>query len=173
MMLTSSVNYKDSYFKHLVLIAIRGEPTYDTLHHLKNELKANASSVPPTLGGGNNGYLGMIPTTAEYRRIDPNDTFTRPPKGFLVQNLVGTAAQNPSAEKNHWLTKKFYLETLLLERTSIQKIIEAIKIKYLAAICNPITGQITPLVPTILEFLHSSYGRITPQKLENKTTTVK
>ena len=34
-------------------------------------------------------------------------------------------------------------------------------------------GQITPLVPTILEYLHNSYGRITPQKLDDNTTTVK
>ena len=30
-----------------------------------------------------------------------------------------------------------------------------------------------PLVPTILEYLHNNYGRITPQQLEDKTTTVK
>ena len=61
---TSSVNYKESYFKHPVLTAIRGEPTYETEHHLKNERKENASSVPTTLGGGNHGYLGMILTPA-------------------------------------------------------------------------------------------------------------
>ena len=59
---TSSVNYKDSYFEHPVLTAIYGEPTYETLHHLKNEHKANASSLPTTLGGGNHGYLIMILT---------------------------------------------------------------------------------------------------------------
>ena len=35
MTLTSSVNYKDSYFEHPVLTAIRGEPTYETINHLK------------------------------------------------------------------------------------------------------------------------------------------
>ena len=59
---TSSVNYKDSYFKHPVLTTIRREPTYETLYYLKNKLKANASSVPTTLGGGNHGYLGMVLT---------------------------------------------------------------------------------------------------------------
>ena len=73
---TSSVNHKDSYFEHLVLTKIRGEPTYETLHHLKNELKGNASSVPTTLGGGNHGYLGMILMSAEYHRIAPVDPVT-------------------------------------------------------------------------------------------------
>ena len=72
----SSVNYKDSYFEHLVLPEIRGEPTYETLHQLKNELKAIASSVPNTLVGGNHGYLGMILTPAEYLPIAPVDPFT-------------------------------------------------------------------------------------------------
>ena len=61
----------------------------------------------------------------------------------------------------------------MLERTIIQKIIEAVDTKYLAALCNPVTGQITPLVPKILDFLHNNYRRITPQQLDNKTTTVK
>ena len=174
MTLTSSVNYKDSYFEQPVLTAIRGEPTYETLHHLKNELKANASSFPTTLGGGNHGYLGIILTPAEYRRITPTDTFTRTPNpGVLVPNPVGTAAQISSAENNHRLTKKIYLETLLLERAFIQQTIEAIDNKHLAALIKPITGQITPLVPTILEFFHNNYGHITPQQLDDKTTTFK
>ena len=66
---TSSINHKDSYFEHPVLTKIRGEPTYETQHHLKNKLKANESSVPRKLGGSNNGYLGMILMPAEYHRI--------------------------------------------------------------------------------------------------------
>ena len=30
-----------------------------------------------------------------------------------------------------------------------------------------------PLIPTIFEFVHNNYGRITPQQLDDKTTTVK
>ena len=120
MISTSFVDYKDSYFEHPVLTTIRREPIYKTLHHLKNELKENASSVPTTLGGGNHGYLGMILTPAEYHCIVTTYPFTRPPNlGVLVPNLNGTAAQIASAEINHWLTKKLYLETLLLEITFI------------------------------------------------------
>ena len=103
---TSSVNYKDSYFGHPLLTMIRWEPTYETLHHLKNELKANASSVPTTLGGGNRGYLGMILTPAKYRRITPTNPFARPPNpGVLVPNLVGTANKY-QAQKTITVKKK-------------------------------------------------------------------
>ena len=92
--------------KHPVLTKIRGEPTYETLHHFKNELKANTSSVSATLGGGNHGYLGMILTPAEYHCIVPADPFTRPPNpGVLVPNPAGTAAQIASMENTHRLTK--------------------------------------------------------------------
>ena len=140
-----SVNYKYSYFEHPVLTTIRGEPTYETLHHLKNKLKANTSSVLTTLGGGNNGYLVMVLTPAEYRRISPNDPFTQPPNlGVLVPNPNGTAAQITSAENNHRLTKKLYLETLLLKRTFIQQIIEASYTKYTAAFRNLVTELFQP-----------------------------
>ena len=91
----------------------------------------------------------------------------------LVPDPVGTAAQIASAEINHRLTRKLYLETLLLEWTFIQQIIKAIDTKYLAALRNPITGKITPLVPTILEFIHNKYERFTPQQLDDNTTIIK
>ena len=115
----------------------------------------------------------MILPPAEYRLIAPTYPFTRPPNpGVLIPNPSRTAAQIASAEDTHRLTKQIYLETLLLERTFIQKIIETIDTKYLAALCNPITGKITPLLPTIPEFLHDNCGRITLQQLDDKTTTV-
>ena len=158
MTLTSSVNYIDSYFEHSVLTTICREPTYETPHHLNNELIANASSVPTTLGGGNHGYLVMVLTQADYHRISPNDPFTRRPNpGVLVPNPNGTVAQIVGAENIHILTKYIYLETLLLERTFIQQIIKAINTKYISALRYPFTGQITPLVPTILEYLHNNY----------------
>ena len=73
----------------------------------------------------------------------------------------------------HCLTKKLYLEGVLLTQTIIQQIIEALDTKYLAALCNPANGQITPLVPTILNFLYVNYGHITPQQLDDKKTTLK
>ena len=116
----------------------------------------------------------MILTPAEYYHITPTDPFTWPPNpGILVPNPVRTAAQIASAENNHRFNKKIYLETLLLERTFIQQIIEAIDTKYIAALRNPITGEITPLVPTIIEFVHNNYGPINQQQLDDKTTTVK
>ena len=116
----------------------------------------------------------MVLAQEEDYRISPNNPFTRPPNpGVLVPNPNGTAAKIASAENNYRLTKKLYLDNLLLERTFIQKIIKSIDTKYLAVFRNPVTGKITPLISTILEYLHNNYGRIKPQQLDDKTTIVK
>ena len=53
---SSIPNYLDTVFEYADLTAIVGEPTYDTLKLLLNQLKANARAVRTTLGGGNHGY---------------------------------------------------------------------------------------------------------------------
>ena len=50
---------QDVYFQHKALTHIHGQPTYASLKTLLDELEANASSVPTTLGGGVYGHLGL------------------------------------------------------------------------------------------------------------------
>ena len=59
-----SVN--DTYFQHKLLTKIHGKPTYESLQNISTELKANASSVPTSLGGGQNGHLGLLLSDARY-----------------------------------------------------------------------------------------------------------
>ena len=116
----------------------------------------------------------MILTPEEYHCIAPADPFNQPQNpDVLIPNPAGTAAQIVSVEDTHRITKKLYLETLLLKQATIQEIIEAVETKYLATLCNYVTVQITTLVPTILDFLYNNYGRITPQQLDNRTTIIK
>ena len=50
-MLSPVPSVKDTFFQHTVLTPIRDQPTFQTLQVLTTELKANAGSVPSTLGG--------------------------------------------------------------------------------------------------------------------------
>lgn len=59
-MVSSAINYKDIYFERKDLKRIHKEPTFETLHDLEKDLKANAQSVPSTLDGGRFGHLGLI-----------------------------------------------------------------------------------------------------------------
>ena len=59
MTLDSHVNYVDTYFEFKELTKIHGEPTFESLKKIKDELKANASAVTSDLGGGANGHLAL------------------------------------------------------------------------------------------------------------------
>ena len=50
--MTSDINYKDTLFKQANLTPIRGKPTFETLHKLRNEIKANDKAVYSNLGRG-------------------------------------------------------------------------------------------------------------------------
>ena len=68
-MTTGAVNYASSYFKYKTPTPIQGTPTNKALKRLKQELRANASSVESILGGGDHGYLGLVLTDAEYAKV--------------------------------------------------------------------------------------------------------
>ena len=70
-MTLGAVDYVASYFKYKTPTPIQGTPTYKALKRLKAELRANASSVETSLGGGNHGYLGLVLSDAEYENVSP------------------------------------------------------------------------------------------------------
>ena len=75
--MASTVNLCDTHFERANLTPIRGEPTYEKVHKLWNEVKANAHSMYSNLGGGSHGHLGLVLTTEKYADISTTD-FTRP-----------------------------------------------------------------------------------------------
>ena len=52
-----------------MLTKIQGIPTHEPLRRIKNEIKANAASVPSDLGGGVHGHLGLILTVQEEKNF--------------------------------------------------------------------------------------------------------
>ena len=67
---SAAVDYISTYFENPTLSKIHGEPTYNTLRKMKNELMRNAASVPTDLGGGANGHLGLLLTPTEYLAVN-------------------------------------------------------------------------------------------------------
>ena len=75
--MTSNIDYAHTYFKYPIPTLITGEPTNKSLKRLKNELRANASSVDSNLGG-DHGYLGLVLTDIEYANVSATP-FVAPP----------------------------------------------------------------------------------------------
>ena len=57
----------DENFPFKTLTPIIGEPTYESINHLTQELYSNASSIPSTLGGGRHGNLGLVMKPSLYK----------------------------------------------------------------------------------------------------------
>ena len=85
-MTRGAIDYAGSYFKYKTPTPIHGTPTNKALKRLKDELRANASSVECNLGGGDHGYLGLVLTNAEYTSITPRPPAFVPPN--YPPNLV-------------------------------------------------------------------------------------
>jgi hypothetical protein len=105
-MISRIPSVKDTYFQHKVLTCTHGKPTYESLQTVLTESKANATSVPSTLGGGNNGHLGLLLSTACYTAlanilpwVSPNNP------GPFAPPEAGTGPQIEAA-KDVWKERK-------------------------------------------------------------------
>ena len=89
-MTSTNIDYVDTYFEFCVLTKIHGEPTYETLKAMKNQLKSNAYSVASNLGGGTHGHLGLLLTAAEYATMS-RIPYVRPVHPGILTIPPGTA----------------------------------------------------------------------------------
>ena len=96
-----SINYKDNLFEQANLNTIRSKPTFETLHKIRNEIKANNKYVYSNLGGGAHGHLGLVLTNAKYALILPT-TFVYPNHpGMLIIPDGTTSHVNSTMQIKH------------------------------------------------------------------------
>ena len=99
---TANINLNELYFEYKLLTKITGEPTFDKLHEIFRQLKSNTAAVPCTLGGGANGYLGILVSAAQYNTIAPGAPFVPPPmSGHLVIDPAYTQYQIAMAKTQY------------------------------------------------------------------------
>ena len=104
------IDYRSIYFAFPNLTPIDGEPDADILIKLKNQVKANASSVPSNLGGGANGYLGLVLSPATYAMVS-NIPFVQPAHpGPLAIPLGITGPMATVLRKQHIENTRFFWE---------------------------------------------------------------
>jgi hypothetical protein len=168
-MSTSLPSVNDTYFQHKVLTRVHGQPTYETLQTLATEIKANASSVPSTLGGGQYGHLGLILSTDRYATLANTVPWVSPPNpGPFDPPANGTGPQIEAA-KDVWRELKLSFDLCqATEKALIAQIVESIDLIYLRALLNRTTGQYSSDIRAVLMHLFATHGKITPQQVKAK-----
>jgi hypothetical protein len=168
-MISNIPSVKDTYFQHKVLTKIHGKPSYESLRNILTELKANASSVPSTLGGGQHGHLGLLLSDARYTALPHAIAWITPgnPGAFAPPPAPATGPQIEAA-KDVWRELKRTFETSQAsEKALIAQIVESIDSIYLRALLNRATGQYSTSIRALLLHLFTTYGQITPQQVKS------
>jgi hypothetical protein len=171
----NAINYRTSYFEYPDLTRISGEPTYETIHTLINQIKANSMSVHSNLGGGAHGHLGLVLQDQAYAMVS-NTPYERPDHpGVLNIPMNATRHAMDNLARTHEEALRVFHEVRGIERALIQQIIAAVEPQYVAALRDRTTNQFTGTVLQILTYLKTTYGKITPaalQKLETETKAI-
>ena len=162
-------NYRDTIFEYADLTVIHGEPTYETLKTMVNQLKANARAVRTTLGGGQHGYLGLLLSQQQYNVIAPGTPFVRPAHpGPLVIPPFQLPHVTQEAQSRHAEGVRLYNECYNVEQALRKQIVAAIQDSFLASLKNRQTNTITVPLDQIIEYLFVNYGRLTPAQLHHE-----
>jgi hypothetical protein len=172
-MAATNIDYIKTYFEFPTLTKVHGEPTYESLQEIKDEIKANAASVESELGGGVNGHLGLVLTPEEYTRV--NDTaYVRPIQPQVLEiapDATGPVATRARSEYDE--AKRLWREVVDIERALIKQIVQAVESKYLKALRNSTTNSINKTMPDIFRYLFKKFGAIDSEQLLTEERTVR
>lgn len=161
------ISVNDTYFQHKVLTKIHGQPVYENLKLLETEIKANASSVPSTIGGGQYGHLGLILSPTRYATLVNTVPWVTPVNpGPFVPPANGTAAQIEAAKDVWRENKNDFAVCQATEKAIVAQIVDAVDKDYIRTLLNRTTGQYSSDIRGVLRHLFTTYGKITPQQVQ-------
>ena len=168
-----SINYRTDFFQYENLTAIRGEPDFESILKLKNEIKANAQSVPSTLGGGNHGLLGLVITPVEYALVS-NIPFVREPHPGPLTFLAGTTVLQSKIQEDAYKKRlALYNACVGVEKAIIQQFVKAIDEDWLESLRNQTTNALQGTITDIFAYLFATHGDISPESLIKREQQVK
>ena len=168
----AQVDYRQNHFEFPILTQIVGEPTYDLLRTVLNELKANAQSVHSTLGGGAHGYLGLILSPIQYGLVSAH-AFVRPafPAPLVIPPLA-TIHMTATLQQQHRDDVRIFRECQAVEAALRQQLVQAVDRVYLEVLRDPHTNAINRPLRGIIQHLMDGYGNVTAQQLADETDKV-
>jgi uncharacterized phage-associated protein len=138
-----------------------GEPTYKTIRELQDKLVENASSIECGLGGGANGYLGVLLTAAEYMTIPGTFPFQAPVNpGRTAPPVAGAAAAIANQARVFDEAYRQYQEYSDVVKALRKQLVSAVDEAYLIALKHDHTMYNAVLLEQMLAHLYAEYGEI-------------
>ena len=124
--MTSNTDFKELYFEHKDMPRIVGEPSFTTLHDMLRRLKANASSVPCTLGGGAHGYVGTLLSPTAYASLS-HTAFQAPthPGGLNIPH-GSTQYEIAHIKQTYQDNLAIFQDYCLMQRALIRQVCQAV-----------------------------------------------
>ena len=172
----TNIDYKTTNFEYPNLTKISGQPDYELLKLIKDELKANAGSVPSNLGGGTNGHLGLVLTDVEYSTVSPTPYIRPTHPGPLVIPVGPPAVPQylrTEMREDHKEVVRVFREADNVEKALKKQLAEAMPELYLKRFRNRQTNTLTASIPDILEYLFQNYGDISDTDLSEAEKSLK
>eukprot|EP00559_Dactyliosolen_fragilissimus_P007455 CAMPEP_0184870552 /NCGR_PEP_ID=MMETSP0580-20130426/37878_1 /TAXON_ID=1118495 /ORGANISM="Dactyliosolen fragilissimus" /LENGTH=225 /DNA_ID=CAMNT_0027372679 /DNA_START=622 /DNA_END=1296 /DNA_ORIENTATION=+ len=158
-------SFKDK-MKHPELTQVIGQPTYDTIKIIEQEIIANSQCTHTSLGGGKHRYLGLVKSPQQYQLIS-SPPFVKPYHlGNLNIPTGSTQTTTRAYERQHKQDLKDFEQCDSIEQIFKQQIMNALEHKYIAAIINIILQDIQLDIHQIFDYLFRTYGKVTPVAFE-------
>ena len=118
------------------------------------------AAFPCTLGGGANGYSGMLVSAAQCNTVAPGAPFVPPPMlGALVINTAYMQYQIAMAKTQYEAALSEHQTYILIQRSLIALLQQAVQSRYTNAVQNSITGQLPADIWHLITHLFDIYGR--------------
>ena len=164
--MSSSVDTIRSAFEHQTIQPYTGEPDYEAIKSVHDQLKANAAFIPSELGGGKHGLLGLIMSDATYLLV-ANSSFLFPPNPGLLPTIPtgSTAADTYEMVRQHKVNLTTYREVHNTDRALKQIIIETFDDIYTDDLRDPNIGFTGTTAMALLTHLYDLFGNITAADL--------
>ena len=146
------------------LPVVQGEPTYPQLADILKVLKANAASIPSSQGGGTNGYLGIVVSTAVYSTTAPGEPFIIPtaPTQHPTIPRNSTEAATSTIVRRHVEKVREWKEYNNIQRALKKQLATAIEHIYLDAHYDDNVGYENVSIHVLIQYLFDEFGDITP-----------
>ena len=171
--MASYINCRDTLFKQTNLTSIRGQPNFEPLHKLWNEIKATAKPVCSNIGGGSHGHIGLLLANAQYALI-LNTLFVYPTHpGPLIIPDGNTAHMKSNMCIAHTKVVHLLCEVTVVDQALAPNIVSTVEEAYLTDIRNRTTNPINDNVANLLTNLQENYGQLMSHELLEHKGTVK